>query len=134
MAKQKPLPGDAPVERVSWDDLPPQDKLVVLYWIKEAIDAGVKKMVLGTTYRQFAAAVSRGLDFSPAQVWNALPDRTTDHFQHSRVFMDEVDEMIDELEAELDDEEDEQGEEDELGPNIHFDGLGVQRNGREDDQ
>lgn len=132
MARQKALPGDAPVKRIRWKDLPSQDKLTVLYWIKESMDRGVKKMVLGAAYRQFATAVGRGQEFNPAQVWNALPERTTDHFHHSRIFMDEIDEQIDEIEAELDDEDAGDDDPERLGPEIHLEGFGVQRDDGEE--
>jgi hypothetical protein len=62
--------------------------------MKEAIHSGIRKLLKKKTYDYFKRILHNGETFDPSVVWNALPDQSRDHFNHSLETMQIIDRMI----------------------------------------
>ena len=92
--------------RVQWEDLDIEQKLIVLGWIREVLNTGMKRTVQSKAYAKFTQVVNGKVDcFDYAEIWSELPETTTQHFQHEAGILLDLDAEIISLEDQLEEEE-----------------------------
>lgn len=74
----------------TFDTLKPEDRLFVLICMKEAIHSGLKKLLVQKTYLHFKNCLHSDQEFDPADIWNALPKESRDHFNHSFEYLQTI--------------------------------------------
>jgi len=91
-----------------WNELQVPQKHLVLEWIKEAIDSGMKKQITLKAYGAFVAVLNgKRENFDVSEIWQELPPSTREHFDHASDILLGIEEDIDELEELMENEADE---------------------------
>lgn len=80
-------------------DLTKDQKIRVIDMYREAVDVGVKSLILQKAYADFVQCRTRGTPMDPVKMWDSLPEATREHFDHTI----EIEACLDSLESELGD-------------------------------
>ncbi len=85
----------------NFNSLKPADRLIVLNAMKKGLHAGIRKQLVARSYSRLKICLHNDEEFSPADIWDKMPDRTRDHFNHTAKYVAKIDDLIEKAKLEL---------------------------------
>lgn len=98
------------------NELHPEERILVLGWMRESIENGIKPLVHVKAYKLFCVALRENQSFDPDVVWDILQPHQKEHFRRSAAALDLLDELIEAAEIEADGGDQDDGAELEAEP------------------
>lgn len=88
------------------NELHPEERILVLGWMRESIESGIKNVVLVKSYWMFCEGIKQDQPFDPDAVWNLFRPHQQAHFQRTAAALDLLDEQIEDAQKQADQHDD----------------------------
>lgn len=80
---------------MKFDDLEPKNRLMVLKWMYDGLNAAISKQVAAKTYQAYSEHLNQKKPFVANDIWDHLQPPLTEHFERTGKILDHLETEMD---------------------------------------